>query len=259
MRILWSAALVLVGLGCGGAVDHSDRDERGSQVIAFVAASTQDAVREIAAAFFEQQKTQVKINADDSAKLAMQITQEAPADVFLSANEQWAQFVESKGFVQEAKPLLTNSLVIVVPKGNPAGIKRPEDLLKPNVQRLAIAGPNVPAGIYARQALKNLGLWSKLETDKKVISGDNVRFTLAYVERGETDAGIVYMTDGRLSDKVEIVYTFDQKTHDAIRYTLVLLKTGRQHARAGNFYQFLQSETAKGVFQKHGFTIYDGP
>jgi molybdate transport system substrate-binding protein len=258
MRIHWVAPLVLICNSCGSA-EHSGRKEQAGEVIAFVAASTQDAIREIAAAFSKQYKAQVKINADDSAKLAVQINEEAPADVFLSANEEWARFVENKGFVQASKLLLTNSLVVVVPKGNPASLKQPEDLLKSGVERVALAGPTVPAGIYARQALTRLGLMDQLQARKKVISGDNVRTTLAYVERGETEAGIVYATDARISQKVEVVYTFDQKTHDPIRYPLVLLKIGQRRAAARDFYQFLQSEQAKSVFQKHGFTLYDGP
>jgi molybdate transport system substrate-binding protein len=262
MRTQWVATVVLLLFGCGANTEPAAKNETGGkpseQVIAFVAASTQDAVRDIAAAFTEQGKIEVKVNADDSAKLAMQITQQAPADVFLSANEQWARFVERAGLVQDSAVLLTNSLVLIVPKTNPAGVNQPEDLLQASVQRVALAGPTVPAGIYARQALGRLHLLDKLAADKKVISGDNVRVTLAYVERGEVEAGIVYATDARISDKVKTVYGFDKKTHDAIRYPLLLLKSGR-HAAASDFYRFLQGERAKSIFQKHGFALYDGP
>jgi len=78
-----------------------------------------------------------------------------------------------------------------------------------------------------------------------------VRATLTYVERGETDAGIVYATDARITDKVEVVHTFPTDTHDAIQYPLVLLKDGA----ARDFYRFLQSDEAKGVFRKHGFMV----
>jgi molybdate transport system substrate-binding protein len=231
--------------------------ESGS-ILAFVAASTKDAVQEIGAAFFEQQKVKVKINADDSGKLALQITQEAPADVFLSANEKWVEVVKAQGFANEDKLLLANSLVLVVPKGNPAGVKEPKDLIKGDVRAIAIAGPTVPAGIYARQALKKLGLWDRLEADKKVVSGDNVRVTLTYVERREAEAGVVYSTDAKITEKVEVAYTFDPNTHDPIRYPLVLLKEGQRHPPACAFYEFLQGKEAREVFRKYGFTIIDG-
>ena len=91
-----------------------------------------------------------------------------------------ASFIKEKGFTQESTPLLGNSLVIVVPWGNPARVRMPQDLTRPEVKHLAVAGPTVPAGIYARQALQKLGLWSELEG--RVVSGENVRVTLAFVE-----------------------------------------------------------------------------
>jgi molybdate transport system substrate-binding protein len=224
-------------------------------VVVFVAASTKDAVQEIAVAFKSEKGGEVKIDADDSSKLATQIVEEAPAYLFLSANEQWADFVKDKGYVQETVPLLGNSLVIVTPKGNPDGIHTVEDLTKPSLQRLAIAGPTVPAGIYGRQALKKLNVWDALEAAKKIVAGDNVRVTLSYVERGECEAGIVYATDARITDKVDLVYTFPSETHDPIRYPLVLLKTGNGSAMARSFFEYLQSPKASEVFARHGFSV----
>jgi molybdate transport system substrate-binding protein len=123
------------------------------------------------------------------------------------------------------------------------------------MKRLAVAGPTVPAGIYARQALKNLKLWETLEADKKIVAGDNVRATLTYVERGEVEAGIVYATDAKISDKVALVYSFPAETHDPIRYPLVLLKAGNSSASAVAFVDYLQSPKATEIFAKHGFSL----
>ena len=119
MRLLLVAILIAAVSGCkrGADVPHAQEHR---PVVAFVAASTVDAVKEIAAEFGKDKKAEIKINADDSSKLAMQIGEDAPAHVFLSANEKWADFVKDKGFAQETKVLLGNALVIVVPKGNPA-------------------------------------------------------------------------------------------------------------------------------------------
>jgi molybdate transport system substrate-binding protein len=225
--------------------------------MAFVAASTKDAIQEVASAFKVEKQIDVKINADDSSKLATQITQEAPAHLFLSANEKWAEFVKEKGYAQETALLLGNLLVIVTPEGNPAGVAKPEDLTKSAITRVAVAGPTVPAGIYAREALKKLKLWATLERDKKIIAADNVRVTLTYVERGEADAGIVYATDAGISEKVEKVYTFAADTHAPIRYPLVLLKSGHASAAARTFFEYLQSSKAREIFAKHGFTVLD--
>jgi len=241
-------------IGC----NRTGENPKGSEpVTAFVGAGTKDAVQEIAAAFKSDKNGDVKIIADASSKLATQIVQEAPAQVFLSANEMWADFVKEKGFAQETVPLLGNSLVIVTPKGNPAGIRDAEDLTKGTLKRLAIAGPTVPAGIYARQALNKLKLWDALVAGKKVVPGDNVRITLTYVERGEAEAGIVYATDAKISDKVEVVFTFPADAHDPIRFPLVLLKAGNASTSGRAFFEYLQSGKAKEIFAKHGFTLLE--
>jgi molybdate transport system substrate-binding protein len=245
------ATWLLMLLGCNHG---SDLQKPGEPVVIFAAASTKDAVQEIADKFKSEQKGEVKINADDSSKLATQIVEDAPAHIFLSANEKWADFVQHKGFALESAPLMGNSLVIVTPKGNPAGIRSPADLTMPPLKRLAIAGPTVPAGIYARQALQKLNVWDELEAAKKIVAGDNVRVTLTYVERGECEAGIVYATDARITDKVELVYTFPAETHDPIRYVLVLLKSDNQPSLARVFFDYLQSPKAMEVFAKYGFS-----
>jgi molybdate transport system substrate-binding protein len=225
-------------------------------VVALVAASTKEAVREIAATFAKEGGGEVRISADDSSRLAQQITQGAPAHLYLSANEKWADFVKEKGFAEQTTLLLGNSLVVVVPRGNPAGIRKPQDLTRPEVKRLAVAGPTVPAGIYARQALRKLGLWGELEGN--VVSGENVRVTLVFVERGEVEAGIVYSTDAKISEQVEQVHEFDPSTHQPIHYPLVLLKAGRDHSAARRFFDYLQTPQATKVFQKYGFKRLGG-
>lgn len=215
-------------------------------------------MREAATAFTAETGAEVKLNSDDSSKLATQIVNEAPADLFLSANEKWAEFVQAKGFAQETVALLGNRLVIVVPRGNPARVVQPQDLATPAVRRLALAGPTVPAGIYARQALAQLNVWNELDRGKKVIEGENVRVALTYVERGEVEAGIVYATDAAVSNRVEAVYTFAADTHDPIVYPLVLLKAGEKNEAARGFYTFLRSRRAADIFQKHGFRFLAG-
>jgi molybdate transport system substrate-binding protein len=241
----------LAGLRTGGGEEHG-------QVTALVAASTSDAVREAADLFARRHGIEVRLIPDDSSRLATQIVQGAPADLFLSANEKWADFVNAKGLAAESQDLLGNSLVIVVPKGNPARVSRPEDLAGLAVRQIAVAGPTVPAGIYAREALKKLGRWEKLEGEQKVVAGENVRATLTYVERGEVEAGVVYATDARISDRVEMVYTFPARTHAPIRYPLVLLQAGAGNESARQLYDFLRSPPSEEVFKKYGFTWLAG-
>ena len=159
--------LCAIGLcGCGG---HDATTTQQNSVTAFVAASTQDAVKDVAEKFTHDTGIAVKISPGGSNTLAQQILNGAEADVFLSANEQWADAVKKKGFAAETRPLLTNGLVLVVPKENPAGIKRPEDLLGAKVEHVALAGENVPAGIYGKQALDSLHVYDDLVRDKKIV------------------------------------------------------------------------------------------
>src|SRR5262249_37009600 len=156
------------------------------------------------------------------------------------------------------RPLLTNDLVLIVPKGNPARVRKPADLTGESVKHVALAGKDVPAGIYGRQALKKLDLLDTLEKEKKIVAGDDVRVTLTYVERGEAEAGVVYDTDAKITDKVEVVHTFASATHDPIRYPLVLLKAGQKKESARKLFEFLQSSAAEKIFENHGFKLLPG-
>lgn len=248
-KMAFSLAALCAIAGCRQAGDEHN------VIIALVAASTKDAVQEAAALFHKESGAQVTLQADDSARLAAQIVQGAPAHLFLSANDQLADFVKQKDYAQEATLLLGNRLVVIVPRGNPAHVAQPKDLTQAAVKHVALAGPSVPAGQYAREALKRLKLWDALEP--RIVSGQNVRVALAYVEQGEAEAGIVYATDARITDRVEMVHEFADDTHDPIHYPLVLLKTGQEHPAARQFYVFLQSARAAEVFRKYGFTMSD--
>lgn len=227
-------------------------------VLCLNAASTKDVLKELGDAFAKTTGITVKFSPEDSSKLANQIAEGAPADVFLSANEKWADFVKDKGLAAETKPLLGNTLVMVTPKGNVAKVGTPDDLQKATVKRIAIAGPTVPAGIYAKASLSTLKLWDDLEKAKKITPSENVRGTLAFVERGEAEAGIVYATDAKVSEKVEVVYTFDAATHPKIVYPLVLLKKGAANPNAKKWFDYLQSKEAADTFRKAGFTSIAG-
>jgi molybdate transport system substrate-binding protein len=222
-------------------------------ILVSIAASTTDAVQSLADRFTAQTHLPVTLNAGDSPKLAAQIVAGAPASIFLSANRKWADFVDEKGLAIKSTPLLGNRLVLIVPKGNPAKVHTTANLTSAAVGRLALAGPAVPAGMYARQALAKLNLLSALEADGKIVDGDNVRVALAFVERGEADAGIVYATDALVAPGVEVVAAIDPSLHERIIYPLVLLKAAADNPDARRFFEYLQSPDAAAVFDKFGF------
>ena len=224
-----------------------------TEIIISTATSTKEVIASLAAAFSENSKVQVKINPGPSSGLANQILEGAPADLFLSANRQWAEKVEQAGLAVSLQPLLTNKLVLIAPQGNPGEINKPEDLASDKVKKISLAGEKVPAGMYADQALKKLGLLDKLTSAGKIARGQDVRSALSYVERGEAEAGIVYSTDVGAAKNVEIVHTFDPALHDEIVYVLVLLKHGSEKPSAKQFFDFLQSSTANEAYAQSGF------
>ena len=156
--------------------------------------------------------------------------------------------------------MLGNTLVIVVPRGNPAKVSKPEDLNGAAVKKIAVAGPTVPAGIYARQALTKLQAVGRTGTQKKIVAGrKRARDALPMSSSAARPRpGIVYGTDAKITTKVEEVYTFEPATHDKIVYPLVLLKRGQKNEAARKFYEYLQSPAAADVFRKYGFTRLAG-
>jgi molybdate transport system substrate-binding protein len=222
-------------------------------LIVSVAASTTDVVEELCKGYGTDDGVEVKLNAGPSNGLATQILEGAPADLFLSASKEWADKIEEAGLAVARVDLLTNRLVVVVPKGNPANVHRPEDLSSDAVKKLALAGESVPAGVYAGQALSKLGVLDGLVDAGKIVRGQDVRAALSYVSRGEAEAGIVYATDVHAAKNVEIAFEFDPELHEQIVYVLVLLKHAGRNEFAHALYSHLQTTAADEVYSKFGF------
>jgi molybdate transport system substrate-binding protein len=217
----------------------------------FAAVSTREAVEQIAHDFEGQHGTPVMCSFAASSTLARQIEQGADADLFLSADERWADHLSDKGLVAERRDLLANRLVIVTPTAHPLRLQRVADLAGGEIKRLALALDPVPAGHYAREALEKTGIWEQVKG--RVREAGDVRATLAVVERDEAEAGIVYATDAATSSKVQVALEVPEELHAPIRYPLVLLRRAAPSARA--FYDFLASETATAHFRKAGFQL----
>jgi molybdate transport system substrate-binding protein len=250
------AMLILSLAGCGKERKNTvsmPNDFAADPLVILAAASTKDAVEELAVEFERQAGTRVRVSAGPSNALARQIVSGAATDLFLSANEEWAEHVAEQGLAEATAPLLTNQLVLIVPRDNPANIQSAADLAGSRVKRVALAGESVPAGMYAEQALRALGLYGPLMDDKKVVRGQDVRTTLGYVERGEVDAGIVYSTDAKIAKQVAILSEFDLKSYDPIVYPLVLVKRDRPNPTARRLFEFLRSPDAAAVFKQFGF------
>ena len=150
--------------------------------------------------------------------------------------------------------IATNALVLIAPADSRIKLTGFDDLKLPEIKRLAMGEPKtVPAGEYAVQTLEHLKLYDMLKP--KVISGSSVRQVLAYVERGEVDAGIVYATDAVLSgDKVKVVATAEASWHDPIRYPAAIVSATKHRQAADGFIEFLMTDAAQTALRRHGFT-----
>lgn len=239
--------------GCGG-----DARAPRQEVVLFAAASTGDVMDDIRSRFRNQYGIRVRANYAATSALVLQITNQAEADVFLSANTLWADYLDDRRMLAARQDLLSNELVVVVAVGSGIHVDRPEDLLSDSIHHIAIADPaGVPAGIYARQALEHLGLWRRLEA--KLAPGADVRRALAFVETGAAEAGLVYATDAAGSSAVRVALRLDAGLTDPIRYPAALLKRSEGKQAAQLFYRYLTSPEAAKVYRGHGFGILFEP
>jgi molybdate transport system substrate-binding protein len=223
-------------------------------IVVFAAASTTNAIGEIKRQFTATSGVPVQASYGSSAILAQHIVNGANADVFLSADVAWADYLAKQGIVARRQNLLGNRLVIILPDDSTLRVKRPEDLLAAGIQHLALGDPeSVPAGKYAKRALKKLGLWEQLKP--KVVAAEDVRSALAYVETGAAEAGIVYATDAAISKKVKVAVAISPEVSGPICYPVVLLKQAEGRPAAESFYQFLRRPEARKIFEKYGFTL----
>jgi molybdate transport system substrate-binding protein len=228
-----------------------------ADVTVFGAASLADALKEIAATYEKQSGKQVAVSLAASSALARQIEASGGADIFISADLDWMDYLDDKGLIQHATRanLLGNKLVLVAGKDVSTNINiAPHfDLLGAlKGGRLAIADPDsVPAGKYGRTALTSLGVWNSVVN--RLVNAENVRVALAYVARGEAPLGIVYETDAKADKNVRIAGVFPENTHPPILYPAALVKDAKPEARA--FLAYLSSPAARAVFEKNGFTF----
>ncbi|MBW4422970.1 MAG: molybdate ABC transporter substrate-binding protein [Nostoc desertorum CM1-VF14] len=220
------------------------------------AASLKDALEEIKP-LYQQRKSGTKINYNFGASgaLQQQIEQGAPADIFISAAKKQVDALEEKGLLLPGSRtnLANNSLVLIVAQ-DVVGISSFYNLTDSKIKKIAIGEPrSVPAGQYGEQVLKNLKLYDQVKS--KLVFANNVRQVLAAVESGNAQAGIVYATDAKISNKVKVVITADKKFHSPIIYPVAVIKGSKNIPAAKEFVQFLSGSQAKTVLRKYGFIV----
>ncbi len=247
-RLLLSLA-VLLGLAAPAASEP---------VNVFAAASLKNALDAVSEAWKAEAGKEARATYAASSALAKQIEQAAPADVFISADLDWMDYLAEKKLIKAdtRKVLLGNALVLVAAKGSGTKLelRQGADLAGTLAGgKLALGDVKaVPAGKYAKQALEKLGLWPSVE--KSLAQSENVRAALALVARGEARLGIVYATDARAEDKVEVAGTFPEDSHAPIVYPAAVISSST-NPDAEAFVTYLSSPKAKEIFTAQGFTI----
>lgn len=251
-RLAFAAAVLAAGL-MGGAA-------RAETVTVFAAASLKNALDEVGAAYAKT-GGQARFSYAASSAIARQIEQGAPADVYVSADSDWMNYLAERKLIVAAsrRDLLTNRLALIAPANSRAAFRvgRGMPLAKAlGAGRLAVAGPDVPAGKYARASLTALGVWPTVSG--KLAQAENVRAALQYVARGETPLGVVYDTDAKVEPKVRIVGLFPEDTHPKIVYPAAVV-AGSKNPDAARFLAFLSTPPAAAIFRKYGFTVLAKP
>ncbi|WP_370154467.1 molybdate ABC transporter substrate-binding protein [Ferrovibrio sp.] len=251
------AAAVLAGAILAGAVP---RPARAGDLLVFAAASLKTALAEIDAGW---RPSGIRTSFAGSAALARQIEAGAPADVFISADLAWMDYLQKKDLVRAStrSSLLGNRIVLVVPAASAASVRISPALdlagLLGAEGRLAMADTSaVPAGKYGRAALQTLGLWDGVAG--RIAQAENVRAALALVARGEAPLGIVYATDAAAEPKVRVADAFPAGSHPPVIYPAAVLAASRNPA-APAYLAYLRSPAARAVFERQGFTVLAGP
>lgn len=231
--------------------------QAADKVTVFAAASLTNAMQDIAAQYQKEKGVQVVSSFASSSTLARQIEQGAPADLFISADQQWMDYSISKQQIVENTryTLLGNELVLVAAKTSKIDNVEIDDKTQWTKllvdSRLAVGDPDhVPAGIYAKEALQKLGAWSTLEP--KLARASDVRGALALVEREEAPLGIVYGSDAIASKKVKVVGTFPASSHKPVEYPMAIVKD-HEKPEVRAFYDYLKTPAASAIFKQYGF------
>ena len=229
---------------------------RADEIEVFAAASLTDVLKKIAADYEKAGGDKVVFNFAGSNTLEMQIKAGAPADLFFSADEAKMDDLDKQGLVAKdtRTDLLSNTLVIVVPGDSTATMASATQLNDPKFKKIALGLPqSVPCGVYAKAYLQKIGIWDQIAA--RIIPLEDVRATLAAVETGNADAGIVYKTDALHSHKVKVAYEVPAAEGPVIAYPVALVQGSKHVSDAKKFLDYLSQPSSLKTFEKYGFIV----
>ena len=263
-----AVVMAFTAAGCS-AQESAETTEQAdkTEIVVFAAASMTDTMNEIA----EMYKTinpdvDIVYNFDSSGTLKTQIQEGADCDIFISAAQKQMNQLDVNGGEENTEgldfvdsetrfDLVSNSVVLITPVGNPAGVESFDDVATDKVSLIALGNSDVPVGQYSEEIFNYMGIWDQLNSESKITFGSNVREVLAQVEEGAVDCGVVYSTDAATTDKVEIAAAAPEGSHQDVTYPAAVLKTSKNPEAAKAFIDYLKTGECTEVFEKAGFVI----
>lgn len=255
--VLLSMVMIFTLVGCGKKAETvTPKVQKPVTLTISAAASLKDSMDEIKKLYSkEKSNVTLNINYGSSGTLQQQIEQGADVDLFMSAAVKQMDALSQKGLLLEDTKvnLLGNTVVLIVKKDSSLTISDFKDLTSDSVKKIALGEPTtVPAGQYAAEILTKLNILDKVKA--KAVNGKDVKEVLTWVETGNADAGIVYGTDAKASDKVKVIATATKDLYKTpVVYPVAVIKASKNTAEAKEFLKFLSGSKGKSVFEKYGF------
>lgn len=250
------AVVALAGCSSGEGAKAAPASEAPTELHVAAAATLQSALTDMAPEFEKVHGVKLMFDFGASGVLQKQIESGAAIDVFASAAPSQVDSLTAEGLVSAdaAASFISNRLVIVTPKGNPAGIHGLGDIAK--AKRLAVGNPNsAPHGAKAKEWLTNEGQWDSLAS--RMVFGENAAQTTAYVTRGEVDAGLVFASEAAGRDDLEVVCTVPADQIKPIRYVIAQVAASKQQTLARDFIDYMTSDAGQSALERHGFVALD--
>lgn len=252
-------ALTIILIGCSTDLINDENEEKAkkTELIIAAAASLKDVTADIENVYEEKNKNiDLVFTYGGSGSLQQQIEQGSPTDVFISAGSKQMDALDDKSLLLDGtkEDLLTNKVVLITPKDK-TDLKSFEDLNSDKVSQIGFGEPRtVPVGEYTEEVLSSLGVLDSIRNSGKVVYAKDVKEVLTWVETGNINAGVVYETDAKISDSVNIVCEAPEGSHKEILYSVAVIKDSKNINEAQEFLSFLNSDEAKTIFKEYGFT-----
>ena len=241
-------------------VGNPSQANPSTQITVSAAASLAESMKAIESLYKQKYpQTEIIYNFASSGSLQRQIEQGAPVDIFISAASSKMDNLEKQGLLltETRRDLLKNQMVLITPKNkqkNNLKLDNFDDLTAKEITTIALGEPeSVPAGKYAQEVLNSFNIADKVNS--KAVYGKDVRQVINYVATGNVDAGIVYRTDARVGDRVEIVATAPETSHSPVIYPVAVIQNSDNPETAIELIEFLTTPEAQAVFEEYGFVI----